>query len=544
MIGRKLADRYQLLEKIGEGGMALVFRARDLRTGHDVAVKFLRPEFHDNPEFVAFFQREATAASKMSHHNIVNLLDVGDDEKNLYIVIEFVNGKTLKDIIKERGKLPEDVACQIIIRILSAMQHAHAANIIHRDIKPQNILVDQRGYIKVSDFGIARMVGTHTEMGEDKSDTVMGSVHYFSPEQARGDIATTASDLYAVGVVFYEMLTGKVPFDGETPVSIALQHIQQKPRSPRAISPEISPAIENVVMKALEKDPKNRYRSALEMAQAIKSAQQFPERENTKDTPVFEVPTAKKEKKPPVRRLTWQRVGTMVAALVVLAALIGGTLGIYHNVVNTTQAPYLLGESEEDALRIAIRAWLKPEVVRQSSSASAGTVILQSHDYGYKMHRGDTILLTISTGPIDQVVPAVVGLSQAEAQRMIERIGLNMLVVKRLMDKSAPGTILSQEPKAGETLAAGEIVQVTLSGGQMTMPDVEGKSKEEAIRLLQNAGLPVAKIKVENVLILDNTQFGLVAAQQPTAGTVVMPVEETLEVVLAVYVDKTQENPT
>ena len=195
MIDDKLADRYQILEKIGEGGMALVFKARDLRTGHDVAVKFLKPEYHDNPDFVAFFQREATAASKMSHHNIVNLLDVGDDEKGLYIVIEYVNGKTLKDIIRERGAMSEEVAAQIVIRILSALQHAHSAHIIHRDIKPQNILVDQNGYIKVSDFGIARMMDAPGEMWEERRDTVMGSVHYFSPYQECGKTATAASDL-------------------------------------------------------------------------------------------------------------------------------------------------------------------------------------------------------------------------------------------------------------------------------------------------------------------------------------------------------------
>ncbi len=531
MIGKKLGDRYQLLEKIGEGGMAMVFRARDLRTGHDVAVKFLRPEFHDNPEFVAFFQREATAASKMSHHNIVNLLDVGDDANNLYIVIEYVNGKTLKDIVRERGRLPEDVASQIVIRILSALQHAHAANIIHRDIKPQNILVDQRGYIKVSDFGIARMVGSGTEI-KDKKDTVMGSVHYFSPEQARGDVATTASDLYSVGVVFYELLTGKVPFDGEKPVTIALQHIQQKPRPVRELNPDVSPAIESVVMKALEKSPQDRYRSALDMAQAVKSALQFPEKENTRDTPVFVVPTQKKKKK----RWKWQRAASLLAALAVLGSLVFGTAAIYQQVVNTTEAPYLLGETEEDALRIAIRARLKPEVVRQNSTTPAGTVILQSHDYGYRMRRGETILLTVSLGPVDQVVPELVGLLQQEAERAMARVGLNMLVIRREMNPSAPGTILTQLPAADTLIKTGEIVQVTISGGQMTVPDMVGKDREEAVRALQTAGLPVAKIKVEEVPVADSTQFGKVADQFPEAGAIIMPLDEAMEVVLAVYV--------
>lgn len=283
-----IADRYQILAPIGEGGMALVFLARDLRTGHDVAIKFLRPEYKQNPDFLSRFQREANAASKMSHHNIVNLLDVGTTE-NPYIVIEYVNGKTLKDIIRDSKTLPEDVSVQIAIRILSALQHAHQAGIIHRDIKPQNILVNQKGYIKVSDFGIARMVGTKTATIPDADKSVMGTVHYFSPEQAQGEMATVSSDLYSVGVVLYEMLTGKVPFDGETPVAIALQHVQVRPRPLREINPDVSPSVEAVVMKALEKGPVNRYHTALEMAQALKIALQSPEKENTLDTPVLAI---------------------------------------------------------------------------------------------------------------------------------------------------------------------------------------------------------------------------------------------------------------
>jgi len=261
-----IAQRYQIIQPIGEGGMALVYLARDLRTGHDVALKFLRPEFKENPDFLNRFKREANAASKMSHHNIVNLLDVGEDADNPYIVIEYVNGKTLKDIIRESKMLPVDVSVQIAIRILSALQHAHQAGIIHRDIKPQNILVNQKGYIKVSDFGIARMVGAKTTTMADNDHSVMGTVHYFSPEQAQGETATVSSDLYSVGVVLYEMLTGKVPFDGDTLVSIALQHVQAKPKSLREINEKVTPSVEMVVMKALEKNPANRYHTALEMA--------------------------------------------------------------------------------------------------------------------------------------------------------------------------------------------------------------------------------------------------------------------------------------
>ncbi|MDD2427977.1 MAG: protein kinase [Eubacteriales bacterium] len=536
MIGKRLADRYEILEKIGEGGMALVYRARDLRTGHDVAVKFLRPEFHDNPEFVSSFHREATAASKMSHHNIVNLLDVGDDEHNLYIVIEHVDGKTLKEIIRERGKLPQDVACQIVIRILSALQHAHAAGIIHRDIKPQNILVDKQGYIKVSDFGIARMVGTRTEIQTEPDKTVMGTVHYFSPEQARGETATAASDLYSAGIVLYELLTGKVPFEGDTPIAIAMQHIQQTPRPIRELNAAISPAVESVVMKALEKAPRERYRTALEMAQAIRLALQFPEKEATKDTPVLAPAMEKSNGIKQRRRVTRQRMLAMFAAVVVLVVLTAGSLAIYDAVVNTTHAPYLVGENQEDAVRLAINAWLRPQIVRQASDEAAGTVILQSHDFGYRMKRDDIILLTVSTGPLDQLTPDMIGFDQTEAENMLERIGLNLLVVERTMNTAPAGQILRQGPEAGVEIAHGGIVQVVISGGQVTVPEVEGFLKDEAIRLMQEAGIPPAKIVVTEVPVADTTQFDRVADQLPAGGSIVMPTDSSLEIVLAVYV--------
>ncbi|HPA61621.1 MAG TPA: protein kinase, partial [Clostridia bacterium] len=278
MIGVLLMGRYRLEERIGEGGMAAVYRALDLRTGHRVAVKFLRQELQANQEFLDRFRREATAASRMSHHNIVNLLDIGDNPSAPYLVFEFVDGKTLKEIIAEHGKLPQGTAVQIAIRILSALRHAHEAGVIHRDIKPQNVLVDRQGYIKVSDFGIARMVDTNTQDGESRQ-SVMGSVHYFSPEQARGETATAASDLYSVGCVLYEMLTGRMPFEGETQVSLAMQHLQAEPRPVRELAPEVSAAVAAVVHKALAKDPAARYPSALLMAQALHDAL-LPEKDN------------------------------------------------------------------------------------------------------------------------------------------------------------------------------------------------------------------------------------------------------------------------
>ena len=251
-----LAGRYVLVEQIGVGGMAIVYRAIDRNTGQSVAVKVLKPEFNRDAEFVSRFQREAEAASKMTHHNIVNLLDVGMDGENRYLIMEYVKGQTLKEVIQQSGRIRPATAVQITIRILSALQHAHQNGIIHRDIKPQNILVHADGHIKVADFGIARMANSSTLT---KGDSVMGSVHYFSPEQAQGQGTDVTSDLYSVGVTLYEMLTGRVPFDGDSPVAIAMQHLHAQPEPIRRYAPEVPEAICHVCLKAMEKNPQYRY---------------------------------------------------------------------------------------------------------------------------------------------------------------------------------------------------------------------------------------------------------------------------------------------
>ncbi|NLB91034.1 MAG: serine/threonine protein kinase, partial [Clostridiales bacterium] len=269
MSNRILSQRYRIIHLIGKGGMANVYLAEDLRTGHQVAVKILRPEFNQDEEFLQRFNREAQAASKVSHHNIVNLLDVGMENNMRYLVMEYVKGTNLKELIKAKGKLPVEIAVQITIRILSALQHTHRNGVIHRDIKPQNILVQTQGHIKVADFGIAKVANSATL---SKGDSVMGSVHYFSPEQAAGEEVLQTGDIYSVGVVLYEMLTGKVPFEGDSPVAVAMQHLHNMPRPIQEFSPEVPPRISKVVMKAMEKEPKNRYQNAIDMAADLKIA--------------------------------------------------------------------------------------------------------------------------------------------------------------------------------------------------------------------------------------------------------------------------------
>lgn len=546
MIGKVLDNRYELVSFIGKGGMALVYRAVDKRTGHSVAVKILKPEYNQDAEFSARFQREALAASRMSHHNIVNLLDVGQVDNMRYLVMEYVEGRTLKEVIHQKGTLPPTVAAQIGIRILSALQHAHNNGIIHRDIKPQNVLVNKDGLIKVADFGIARVAGLDTATQED---TVMGSVHYFSPEQAQGKLVTAASDLYSVGVVLYEMLTGKTPFDGETPVAVAMQHIHSKAKPITEINPEVPPAMERVVEKAMEKLPSRRYQSAREMAQDLQRAlhepdgtwmTRLPDQQPIPGLSYHTGNTGKQNPVPPARAV-WPRVAAGAMIVLIIAGILLGALRIYEQVVNTTEAPYCLDEAEADAQRLAIRAGLTVEIIRISDAIKpTGTVIMQSPEYGTIMRKGETLCLTVSTGPEKQQIPNVVGSSVETAKMELERLGFTLLPLpKRSMSTQAWDTVISQEPKPGELMPNGTVVQVELSGGSVTLPNFVGRTREDAKALSRQLKLSLEEI--QEIPIDDATQFERVAAQlfldddnnEYHSGDTVM---QGTKVTLAVYV--------
>jgi len=535
MIGTLLMERYRLEEQIGEGGMASVYRALDLRTGHRVAVKFLRQELQANPEFLDRFRREATAASRMSHHNIVNLLDIGDNPASPYLVFEFVDGKTLKDIITEHGQLPQGTSVQIAIRILSALRHAHEAGVIHRDIKPQNILVDKQGYIKVSDFGIARMVGTHTADVDEKQG-VMGSVHYFSPEQARGETATFASDLYSVGCVLYEMLTGRVPFEGETQVSVAMQHVQATAQPVRELASDVSPSIEAVIKKAMEKDPENRYSSALLMAQARHDALSPESAGNT--VTVYE---EEKKDRPRLRRRKPQSLRTrlliVLLAVVLLSAIFTGAFFIYRDIVNTTRTPLLTGYTLAAAQREAEREGIKIRVARNPSDEPVDTVIDQSYDLGEPIKRGDVLLLVVSSGPARKPVPKVQYLAIEESRRVLERIALEVLVTGEVINAAPRGTVLSQDPPEGTVVDAGSIVQLVVSAGQAKVPELSGFILAEARDALRKAKLQIGK--VDEIEIEDPNQQGRVASQLPVAGELVAEGSK-VDVVVYVHVRPTE----
>lgn len=531
--GRILAGRYRIDQQIGVGGMAVVYRATDLNTQHFVAVKVLKPENTQNAEFVARFQREAEAASKMTHHNIVNLLDVGmDSSGNRYLIMEYVEGQTLKDVIREKGRLSEASAVQITIRILSALQHAHANGIIHRDIKPQNILMQSDGHVKVADFGIARMTNKNTLA---KGDAIMGSVHYFSPEQAGGKEVGVTSDIYSVGVTLYEMLTGRVPFDGSNPVAIAMQHIHSAPVPIHQYAPEVSDAVCHVCMKAMDKNPAYRYQSALDMAKDLRraiSGQVGDMEPRIVDGKIpmgngsGEMPPAQRQ---PSSRMVRKKhsaswwVITVMMALVVCCGLFVGTRAIYERVVNSAVVDEYIGMDVSAAQRQIQRAGLRPEIMEiNHPSIKAGEVILQAPQEGTTLRKNDVVVLTVSKGPSTQTVPKVTDLTVADAITTLSPYGLTLTVVEYVVSASVPaGRIISQNPEAGSVCMSGDIVNVSVSGGMAVVPNVYGRRLGDAQELIAASGLALSQ-DITFLETEDTVMHGLIAQQSPSAGSEVI----------------------
>lgn len=540
-----LANRYRLTEQIGMGGMAIVYRAVDLRTGHNVAVKVLRPEFNEDREFIGRFQREAEAASKMTHHNIVNLLDVGMDGENRYLVMEYVQGKTLKEVIQERGKLNAPLACQITIRILSALEHAHRNGIVHRDIKPQNILVHADGHIKVADFGIARIADSTTLT---KGDNVMGSVHYFSPEQARGGGATAASDIYSTGVVLYEMLTGRVPFDGDNPVAVAMQHLHNAPTPIQNLAPDVPPAVVRVCMKAMEKNPAARYQTAREMATDLRAALEergerinIPENELEIKMPKPQVtpgertvsntgPRHKVQDNPGSGRLR----GFLIAlgTIAVAGLMIFGTVTIFRQVFTTRTVPDLVGMELTEAQVELTRNNLKSSVTYVTNDTYAkGIVYMQNPVADSPAHVDDTVILMVSDGPTAFSMPNVINMPATEATDLLESRGMRVTRDREASSDVAVDYVMRQTPAADEMVTIDTPVTLTISGGVTVIPNLAGQTLEEAeISLLnQNLNLhPVLKYTTTSIAEL----HGTVAAQIPEAET---RVAQKTAVTLTIY---------
>ena len=529
-IGRVLAGRYQINGFIGEGGMSRVWRALDQNTGKNVAVKVLREEYSEDESFIRRFDREAQAASRMSHPNIVNLLDVGVEEDGTrYLVMEYVQGKTLKRFIQESGALRPEIAAQIIIRVLAALQHAHQNGVVHRDIKPQNILIDKEGTVKVADFGIARMANAQTVNQTDES--VMGSVYYFSPEQARGAAVDARSDIYSVGVVFYEMLTGKVPFTGDTPVAIAMQHLQTPPIPPAEVNPSVSSALDFVVLHAMEKKPRRRYQSAEEMLRDVRLAMEHPDtilaaREEAERREKAERERERKDKS--VRR----RVRVMRAALVTVFSLllVGAIIGTGYFAVqrvvdeksSLVEVPALIGRMKEDAITLLISAGLEPAVTYDEYPLVKENLVAdQSVAPGQKVEKGSFVTITVSRSVYETNIPTVTGVPLSEAQDILTNAGLVVSEIETQPSEAANMIVIQQVPDAGTNAHKGDSVKLIVSGGIVVMPSLQGMTRDQAEQTIIAYGLTLAGVYEE--VVSDPAQIGVVTSQAPAMYSEILP---------------------
>ncbi len=530
-----LANRYRLTEQIGMGGMAIVYRAVDLRTGHNVAVKVLRPEYNEDSEFIGRFQREAEAASKMTHHNIVNLLDVGMDGDNRYLVMEYVQGKTLKSVIQERGKLNPALAGQIAIRILSALEHAHRNGIVHRDIKPQNILVHADGHIKVADFGIARIANSSTLT---KGDNVMGSVHYFSPEQARGEGANATSDIYSTGIVLYEMLTGRVPYDGDNPVAVAMQHLHATPVPIQNLAPDVPPALVRVCMKAIEKNPALRYQTARDMAADIRLALENRSERQPLPAKEFEVqqprPQIKEENNKTNADTGKNRIGngknrkirtvitTVVIGLILAAGLYFGVSAVFHRVVSTVTVPFVVGMDVKEAEEALTREGLTfTKIYFTTNEVQSNIVFMQNPEAQVTKQKGDNVILSVSSGPAQMEMPELRGMNQEDAKNYFKELNMIPTVVRKPNGDYPVDTVAQQEPAANEKISKDTAITLTVSGGRATTPKLTNLTLSEAEELLKQTGLRMNPVL--NVVDTRNVrEHGKISAQNPAEDTELM----------------------
>ena len=508
MIGKKLVNRYQILERIGGGGMAVVYKARCTLLNRIVAVKILRQQYSIDEDFVRRFRREAQAAASLSHPNIVNIYDVGQDKDVYFIVMEYVEGETLKDLIDREAPLEPARAVNIVRQIANALYHAHCNKIIHRDIKPHNVLISKDGRVKVADFGIARAVTTTTQTFSPNS--LMGSVHYFSPEQAKGKLATEQSDLYSLGIVLYEMLTKTLPFDGDSPVSIALKHLQQTIPPASRYNPAVTPGLQAILDKLLEKDKSQRYQNAIDLLAALRTwnspeAAEAAEADgkaeiDEADTQVF-MPLVSKKKQwlsqvGKKRLLTWSIIILSVAAAVTLAVLGFSSLAKLWE-VKEIPVPNVVEQSKEAAIAELETVGLQNYSISEMhhDTIPLGYVVRQKPTANQIVKQNRNIELIISKGPVLIDVPGVEGLDVRVAESDLQAKGLKAKRTDEYSEEHAAGIVIRQDPIEGMKLAKDQKVHLVVSSGPrpFKMPNVIGKTLFEAEEVFKDLMVDVRR---------------------------------------------------
>lgn len=532
MGSKLLAGRYELVEKIGDGGMAVVYKAKDKLLNRYIAIKILRPEFTKDAAFVENFKRESQAAAGLTHPNIVAVYDVGREGNINYIVMELVNGRSLSDIIAEEAPMDYRKVIDITRQVASALSVAHSNKIIHRDVKPQNIMITQDGTAKLADFGIAKAVNDATLSTGSK---IIGSVHYFSPEQARGNYVDERSDIYSLGIVMYEMLTGKVPFDGDNPVTVALKHINEEIKPPSEIVSGIPPQLERAVLKCANKFQTNRYASANELIEDLDNiefvtkivgntffnqASAAIERQKNGADESEDGETKKKKNKQKSKK---KRLLIAIIAIIVLIPVIffvGRSFGLFGG--DMTVVPDLSGMTYEQAEKAALKDGFKIKKGSgvYSADVAKGRVAQQSIEAGTKHNKGSAITVNLSKGSKAGTIPNLIGKKYDDAEKILKKNGYKLGIVKEITSKEPAGTILKQDPEGGVESDKGAKVNVTVSDGKgkekATVPTLTGKTLEQAKSAITSAGFEVGNISYNNSDIYGS---GYIMYQQYSAGS-------------------------
>lgn len=529
MLGKMLGNRYEILERLGGGGMAIVYKGRDTILNRLVTIKVLRPEYTTDDDFVRRFRREAQSVASLSHPNIVSIYDVGTEDNIQYLVMEYIDGENLKTVIKREGALPPERAVQIAGQICDALEHAHENKIVHRDVKPHNILITKTGRAKLTDFGIAMEAGAATMTG---TDTIVGSVHYLSPEQARGEQAGPKSDIYSIGAVLYEMLAGIVPFSGDSPIAVALKHVQQEPPPINGIRRGIPVPLEQVVYKALEKNPDRRFESAGEMSRVLQNSITDDDVDATRYIPMDEEATriirgadlksVAPGKPAPKKRLTR---GGWLGLLALLGILIAGAAFAFNIFINVPEVnvPSVKGMTEEDA-RFTLESHGLQVAVKKEYHATVqeGYVIDQDLEPGRPVKKNRLVTITVSKGQDLRTVPSIIGLTPIDAKIKLSSAGfeLNEPALEDYNDQVEAGKIFKQDPGAQDKALRGSKVTVYVSKGRNTevqVPDLTGLNQETAANKLAEL-----KLQVHPDVAWENSGDylrGQVIGQEPQPGT-------------------------
>ena len=524
--GRILADRYELKELIGQGGMADVYLAYDDILKREVAVKILRSSLTGDPIYITRFHREARAAAALCHRNIVEIYDVGEEDDLYYIVMEYVRGQTLKELINKRGALHYVEAVDIMKQVVSATALAHSMGIVHRDLKPQNILVTDSGIVKIADFGIASIQSLSQVT---QTDTIMGSLHYLAPEIARGEKATPQSDIYALGVVFYELLRGDVPFNGESPVNIALKHMRDEIPSVRAYNPAIPQSVENIIIKATAKNTNNRYQCADDMLDdldtclerldeekltfdqvntdptIIASDSQFftktaPIDPEITQTEIEEIKPQDEKKKEPMDKKKKIAIGAAIGAVIVCLAIVAGFFLLGGN--KDGMMMDLVGKTEKEATALLIDKGYKVSDdvnYELSDKYEKGLVVATDPEAGHAINKGDTVTLTLSKGKYI-IMEDYTGVSYDTAYKKLTKLGYKVKKYEKSDDEYKAGIVIGQSISEGEKQdpnEKGKIITLTVSKGvTITVPSLYGQDINAAKSTLESQGFTNEKLSV------------------------------------------------